>query len=125
MLSLAFFSLQGKQKQLERSACFNKFSRSQGGDVLLCTDVAARGWDIPSVDWVVQYDPPRDARSVLQGGLGSAVRPIWEDSHLVFEIYWLSSKFNVIIKILYWIIMRMRGRMDDFFLLLFKSFISF
>ena len=26
--------------------------------VLLCTDVAARGLDLPQVDWIVQYNPP-------------------------------------------------------------------
>ena len=34
-------------------------SRIQHG-VLVCTDVAARGWNIPAVDWIVQYDPPDD-----------------------------------------------------------------
>ena len=28
--------------------------------MLICTDVAARGLDIPDVDWIVQYDAPQD-----------------------------------------------------------------
>ena len=28
----------------------------------MCTDVAARGLDIPEVDWIVQYDPPDDPK---------------------------------------------------------------
>ena len=32
---------------------------------LLCTDVAARGLDIPAVDWIVQFDPPDDPKEYI------------------------------------------------------------
>jgi len=50
-------SLHGKQKQKKRSKTFFEFKNAERG-VLLSTDVAARGLDIPGVDWIVQYDPP-------------------------------------------------------------------
>eukprot|EP00767_Chilomastix_cuspidata_P001419 gnl/Chilomastix_cuspidata/153.p1 GENE.gnl/Chilomastix_cuspidata/153~~gnl/Chilomastix_cuspidata/153.p1 ORF type:complete len:558 (-),score=257.06 gnl/Chilomastix_cuspidata/153:784-2457(-) len=50
-------ALHGKQKQQKRTATFFEFCNAKAG-TLLCTDVAARGLDIPAVDWIVQYDPP-------------------------------------------------------------------
>jgi len=43
------------------SGVYTQFaSASQKAGVLLCTDVVARGIDIPDVDWIVQFDPPQD-----------------------------------------------------------------
>ena len=55
--------MQGKQKQVKRTEAFYEFNTAKEG-ILLCTDVAARGWDIPEVDWIIQYDPPEDPRYV-------------------------------------------------------------
>ncbi|CAN8251473.1 unnamed protein product [Cochlearia groenlandica] len=45
--------------QSKRTATFFQFIKAETG-ILLCTNVAARGLDIPHVDWIVQYDPPDD-----------------------------------------------------------------
>jgi ATP-dependent RNA helicase DDX18/HAS1 len=55
------FHFQGKQKQSKRTTTFFQFCNADTG-ILLCTDVAARGLDIPAVDWIVQYDPPDDPK---------------------------------------------------------------
>ena len=49
--------IHGRQKQQKRTSTFFEFCRATSG-VLLCTDVAARGLDIPEVNWIVQFDPP-------------------------------------------------------------------
>lgn len=51
----------GKQKQTKRTTTFFQFCNAEEG-ILLCTDVAARGLDIPAVDWIVQFDPPDDPK---------------------------------------------------------------
>ena len=56
-LQLEFMKLHGRLSQNERGQVFSKFKESAQA-VLLCTDVAARGLDLPSVDWIVQYNPP-------------------------------------------------------------------
>lgn len=57
-------SLQGKQKQQKRTNTFFEFCNAPTG-ILLCTDVAARGLDIPKVDWIIQFDPPDDPRDYI------------------------------------------------------------
>nr|XP_015222519.1 PREDICTED: probable ATP-dependent RNA helicase DDX31 [Lepisosteus oculatus] len=52
-----FMRLHGNMEQEERTEVFQKFSQSKTG-ILLCTDVAARGLDLPRVTWIVQYTPP-------------------------------------------------------------------
>ncbi|KAI0827473.1 DEAD-domain-containing protein [Trametes gibbosa] len=56
--------LYGKQKQMTRLATFQRFT-SMKHAVLLATDIAARGLDFPSVDWVVQVDAPEDAETYI------------------------------------------------------------
>ncbi|OUZ99168.1 Helicase [Macleaya cordata] len=55
----SIISLHGKMKQIAREHALASFTSLSSG-ILLCTDVAARGLDIPGVDWIVQYDPPQD-----------------------------------------------------------------
>ena len=56
---MPILSLHGKVPAKNRTQVFNRYKDLPSG-VLICTDVAARGLDIPNVDWVVQYDPPQD-----------------------------------------------------------------
>ncbi|KAH8811867.1 putative ATP-dependent RNA helicase [Xylogone sp. PMI_703] len=56
-IDLPVLDLHGKQKQQKRTNTFFEFCNAKQG-ILICTDVAARGLDIPDVDWIIQYDPP-------------------------------------------------------------------
>ena len=57
-------SISGDYKQQKRSTTFIEFCSLEKG-ILLCTDVAQRGLDIPDIDWVIQYDPPHDPEEYL------------------------------------------------------------
>ncbi|OAD60443.1 putative ATP-dependent RNA helicase pitchoune [Eufriesea mexicana] len=63
-IDLPVLSIHGKQKQTKRTTTFFQFCNASTG-ILLCTDVAARGLDIPAVDWIVQYDPPDDPKEYI------------------------------------------------------------
>ncbi|XP_048820335.1 ATP-dependent RNA helicase DDX55 isoform X2 [Lagopus muta] len=71
--------IHGKMKH-KRNKIFTEFRRLPGG-ILVCTDVMARGIDIPEVHWVLQYDPPSSAsafvhrcgRTARIGNVGSAL----------------------------------------------------
>ena len=43
----------------KRSLLYQKFYKVNHG-ILFCSDVAARGIDIPDVDWVIQLVAPKD-----------------------------------------------------------------
>lgn len=57
--STKILALHGKMKK-KRHKIFEEFQTLESG-LLICTDVLARGIDIPEVDWVIQYDPPSSA----------------------------------------------------------------
>ncbi|XP_061860753.1 ATP-dependent RNA helicase DDX18 isoform X2 [Colius striatus] len=63
-IDLPVLAIHGKQKQTKRTTTFFQFCNAESG-ILLCTDVAARGLDIPEVDWIVQYDPPDDPKEYI------------------------------------------------------------
>ncbi|KAL1115698.1 hypothetical protein AAG570_005988 [Ranatra chinensis] len=80
-IDLPVMCIHGKQKQTKRTTTFFQFCNAESG-ILLCTDVAARGLDIPAVDWIVQYDPPDDPKEYIhrvgrtargEGGKGYAL----------------------------------------------------
>ncbi|KAK7793304.1 hypothetical protein R5R35_007629 [Gryllus longicercus] len=75
-----FFRLHGQMDQKERTLVFQTFRAADCG-VLLCTDVAARGLDLPRVDWIVQWTAPgsvpdyvhRVGRTARVGAAGAAL----------------------------------------------------
>ncbi|GBG29522.1 ATP-dependent RNA helicase has1 [Hondaea fermentalgiana] len=64
--------IHGRQKQQKRTTTFFEFCNATSG-TLLCTDVAARGLDIPNVDWIIQFDPPDDPKEYIHR-VGRAAR---------------------------------------------------
>lgn len=63
-VDIPVLSLHGKLKQGKRTSTFFEFADAEHG-ALLCTDVAARGLDIPSVDWILQFDPAGDPKEYI------------------------------------------------------------
>jgi len=63
-IDVPVLDLHGRQKQQKRTNTFFEFCNAEKG-ILLCTDVAARGLDIPAVDWIIQFDPPDDPRDYI------------------------------------------------------------
>ena len=58
-------ALHGGMKQAARAAAVAAFASAPAGAALLATDVAARGLDFPSVDWVLQADCPDDVEAYI------------------------------------------------------------
>lgn len=77
----------------KRNKVFAKFRALESG-ILVCSDVMARGVDIPEINWVIQYDPPKLAnffvhrcgRTARIGNTGNALVFLLpaEDTYLNF-----------------------------------------
>lgn len=92
----------GKQKQHQRSSTYMQFCNSPSG-VLLTTDVAARGLDIPRVDWIVQYDPSDDpvkyihrvGRTARAGRCGNALMFLLPQEQLFLKYLYQDAHVSV------------------------------
>lgn len=54
---ITLYKLHGSLPQHVRTSTLGSFSRNHSPSVLICTDVASRGLDLPNVDLVIEYDP--------------------------------------------------------------------
>ncbi|CZR61874.1 probable ATP-dependent rRNA helicase rrp3 [Phialocephala subalpina] len=63
-LGFGAIPLHGQLSQSARLGALNKF-RAGSREILVATDVAARGLDIPSVDVVLNYDLPPDSKTYI------------------------------------------------------------
>ncbi|KAG6443114.1 probable ATP-dependent RNA helicase DDX55 homolog [Manduca sexta] len=89
---IKIFAIHGKMK-LKRSKILSKF-READNTILLCTDLLARGLDIPEVEWVLQWEPPtnpsalvhRVGRTARGGAAGCSLLPLLpsEDTYVPF-----------------------------------------
>ncbi|XP_022157139.1 DEAD-box ATP-dependent RNA helicase 10-like [Momordica charantia] len=63
-LGLRAIPISGQMTQAKRLGALNKFKAGEC-NVLICTDVASRGLDIPSVDMVINYDIPSNSKDYI------------------------------------------------------------
>ncbi|KAA8571237.1 hypothetical protein EYC84_000570 [Monilinia fructicola] len=75
--------LHGSLAQNIRTATLKAFSESADPCVMICTDVASRGLDLPNVDFVIEYDPPFSAEDHLHR-VGRTARAGREGRALIF-----------------------------------------
>ena len=79
-----FYRLHGNVPNHIRQSVYKDFcSSTSGASVLLCTDVAARGLDLPLVSWILQYDPPSETIDYIHR-VGRTARRGQQGSSLLF-----------------------------------------
>jgi ATP-dependent RNA helicase DDX47/RRP3 len=64
ILGFAAVPLHGQLTQAQRLGSLNKFKAGKA-NILVATDVALRGLDIPAVDLVINYDIPTDSKAYI------------------------------------------------------------
>jgi len=89
---VAAITIHGDKNQDERNYALKEF-REGRSQILVATDVAARGLDIPNVLWVVQYDLPQNiedyvhriGRTGRRGNTGTAIAFVNKNNKNVFK----------------------------------------
>lgn len=81
---LKLLKLHGSMEQKERLRILEEVKSSEDC-VLFCTDVAARGLDLPHVDWIVQYNPPTTTADYVHR-VGRTARIGAKGSSLIFVL---------------------------------------
>ena len=61
---VSLLALYGTLHQMRRTAIYEEFCRKQNV-VMFATDIASRGLDFPSVNWVIQLDCPEDVNTYI------------------------------------------------------------
>jgi ATP-dependent RNA helicase DDX31/DBP7 len=82
-LDTKFFQLHGSLEQPVRTGTLKTFTAMKGRAVLLATDVASRGLDLPFVDMIVQFDPPISQDDYIHR-IGRTARAGREGQGLIF-----------------------------------------
>lgn len=100
-LGFGAIPIHGQMSQSARLGALGKF-RSKSREILVATDVAARGLDIPSVDVVLNYDLPTDSKTYIHrvgrtaraGKSGKAISFCSVSHCLFFHLYDLGTNHS-------------------------------
>jgi ATP-dependent RNA helicase DDX55/SPB4 len=92
--SIEFIPFHGKMISKKRTLLFQKFKNLTKGGVMISTDVAARGIDIPDVDWIIQLAAPKDpsffvhriGRTARAGKKGGAIIYLTKEEESYVEL---------------------------------------
>merc|ERR1711972_65873 len=63
-LGMSSICLHGQMTQSQRLGALSGF-KAKENRILVCTDVASRGLDVPSVDLVINYDIPKNSKDYI------------------------------------------------------------
>ncbi|KAL4776747.1 ATP-dependent RNA helicase dbp7 [Aspergillus nidulans var. acristatus] len=95
--AVTMYKLHGSLPQHVRTSTLSSFAKNRDPSVLICTDVASRGLDLPNVDLVVEYDPAFSADEHLHR-IGRTARLGRDGRALVFLLPGCEENYVEILK---------------------------
>ena len=95
--TLTLYKLHGSLPQHLRTTTLDSFRRTRTPSILLCTDVASRGLDLPNIDLVIEYDPPFSGEEHLHR-VGRTARAGQEGRAICFLMPGAEEKYVEVLK---------------------------